>query len=43
MNNGLQLSHFEEHDHDISNVYKAFQDFDKKPPLSYTLVAKKAV
>lgn len=41
LKNGLQLSYFEEYGHDISNVYKAFQDFALKPPLSYALVAKR--
>ena len=43
LKSGLQLSHFEEYGHDISNAFRAFQDFDQKPPLSYTLVAKKVV
>jgi SAM-dependent methyltransferase len=42
LESGLSLTHFEEYSHDISNVYKAFQDLDLKPPLSYALVAKKA-
>lgn len=42
LKNGLQLSHFEEYGHDVSMVYRAFQEFDQKPPLSYALVAKKA-
>ena len=41
LRNGLTLTHFEEYAHDISNVYRAFQDFEKKPPLSYSLVAQK--
>ncbi len=39
--NGLSLTHFEEHPHDLSNVYAAFQAFEHKPPLSYSLVARK--
>ena len=41
LRNGLILTHFEEYAHDLSNVYRAFQDFEKKPPLSYSLVARK--
>ena len=38
---GLHVTHFEEHEHDLSNTYRAFQDYEHKPPLSYSLVAKK--
>lgn len=38
---GLRVTHFEEHEHDLSNTYRAFQDYEHKPPLSYSLVAKK--
>lgn len=38
---GLTLTHFQEYPHDISNAYAAFEHFDKKPPLSYSLVARK--
>jgi ubiquinone/menaquinone biosynthesis C-methylase UbiE len=41
LSNGLSLTHFAEYDHDISNVYKAFEGFEKKPALSYSLVAQK--
>jgi ubiquinone/menaquinone biosynthesis C-methylase UbiE len=41
LNNGLSLTHFAEYDHDISNVFKAFESFEKKPPLCYSLVAQK--
>jgi len=41
LKNGLSLTHFEEYDHDQSEVYKAFQDYETKPPLSYALVAVK--
>jgi ubiquinone/menaquinone biosynthesis C-methylase UbiE len=37
----LSLTHFEEHGHDLSAVYAAFEHLAKKPPLSYSLVAKK--
>ena len=37
----LRLTHFEEHEHDLSNNYRAFQGYDWKPPLSYSLVAQK--
>jgi ubiquinone/menaquinone biosynthesis C-methylase UbiE len=40
LNNGLSLTHFQEYDHDISNVYKAFESFEKKPAMCYSLVAK---
>jgi len=38
---GLALEHFEEHPHDISTVFKRFEGFAEKPPLCYTLVARK--
>ena len=38
---GLILRLFEEHPHDLSMVFKAFQDFETKLPLSYALVAEK--
>ncbi len=38
---GLSLTLFEEYGHDISAVYAAFEHFAKKPPLSYSLVARK--
>ena len=38
---GLTLERFEEHDHDVSMVYRAFQELPTRPPLSYTLVARK--
>ena len=41
LRNGLTLTHFEEYAHDISNVYRAFQDFENKPPLSYSLAAQR--
>lgn len=37
---GLELRRFEEHAHDLSNVFRAFQDEPATPPLSYTLVAR---
>lgn len=37
----LNLTHFEEYEHDISMVYAAFAHFDQKPPLSYSLIAQK--
>ncbi len=36
------LTHFAEYGHDLSNNYRAFQDYEHKPPLSYSLVARKA-
>jgi ubiquinone/menaquinone biosynthesis C-methylase UbiE len=41
LGHGLTVTHFKEYDHDISNVFKAFEAFEKKPPLCYSLVAKK--
>jgi ubiquinone/menaquinone biosynthesis C-methylase UbiE len=41
LNDNLSLTHFAEYDHDISNVYKAFESFETKPALSYSLVAQK--
>ena len=38
---GLRLTQFEEYGHDLSNNYRAFQDFEHKPPLSYSVVARK--
>ena len=39
---GLTIEHFEEHEHDLSGTYRAFQDFEHKPPLSFSLVARKS-
>jgi ubiquinone/menaquinone biosynthesis C-methylase UbiE len=39
---GLTLTHFEEYGHDISVVFADFERLDAKPPLSYTLVARKS-
>ena len=41
LKHGLGLTHFEEYGHDLSAVYAAFEGFAKKPPLSYSLVARK--
>jgi SAM-dependent methyltransferase len=38
---GLTLEHFEEYPHDVSMVYRALADLPLRPPLSYTLVARK--
>jgi SAM-dependent methyltransferase len=43
LKHGLSLTHFEEYGHDISMVYAAFEHFDKKPPLSYSLMARKTL
>lgn len=40
---GLTLRLFEEYDHDQSEVYAAFEHFETKPPLSYALLAQKAL
>ena len=41
LHSGFKLTHFEEHEHDLSNNYRAFEDHEHKPPLSYSLVAQK--
>lgn len=41
LNHGLQLIQFDEYDHDLSNVYAAFEELKHKPPLSYSLIARK--
>lgn len=41
LRHGLSLEHFEEYGHDLSMVYAAFESFEKKPPLSFSLVARK--
>ena len=38
---GLEIQRFDEHEHDVSTVFRAFQDVPAKPPLSYLLVARK--
>ncbi len=43
LNNALTITHFKEYDHDISMNYKAFESFEKKPPLCYSLVAQKVI
>ncbi len=39
---GLELRLFEKYGHDQSEVYAAFEGFEKKPPLSYALLTQKA-
>ena len=41
LNSKLDITHFEEYPHDLSEVYKAFEAFETKPPLSYSLTAQK--
>ena len=41
LKHGLSLTQFEEYGHDLSMEYAAFERFEKKPPLSYSLVARK--
>lgn len=41
LDHGLQLTHFHEYDHDISMVYAAFEKLEKKPPLCFSLIARK--
>ena len=38
---GMTIERFEEYPHDVSMVYRAFQDLPLRPPLSYALVARK--
>lgn len=42
LRHGLVVTHFEEYGHDLSKVFAAFEHFEKKPPLSYSLVAYKS-
>ena len=42
LRNGLLLTHFDEYGHDLAMIFHAFEDYDKKPPLSYSLLARKA-
>lgn len=42
LRHGLTLTHFEEYAHDISAVYRSFEQVETKLPLSYSLVARKA-
>lgn len=42
LRSGLAPKHFEEHERDLSNTYRAFQNFDYKLPLSYSLLAQKS-
>lgn len=37
----LNLIHFKEYERDLSMIYKAFEEFEHKLPLSYSLVARK--
>lgn len=41
LHNKLNLTHFEEFAHDLSNVYASFEALTNQPPLSYALVAQK--
>ncbi len=41
LKHGLSLTHFDEYGHDLSLEYAAFEKMIKKPPLSYSLVARK--
>ena len=43
LKSGLDLTSFEEYPHDLSEVYKPFEAFEAKPPLSYSLTAQKKV
>jgi ubiquinone/menaquinone biosynthesis C-methylase UbiE len=42
LNNGLSLKHFAEYDHSLSPDRKELESSEKKPALSYSLVAQKA-
>jgi len=37
---GLEIRAFAEYDHDISNVYAFFEQYEARPPLSYSLLAQ---
>lgn len=39
----LNLMHFKEYGHDLSNTYRAFENHENRLPLSYSLVAKKVL
>ncbi len=41
LTHGLAIEHFREYDFDISGVYAALDKQEKKPPMSYTLVARR--
>lgn len=41
LTHGLELTQFQEYPHDISALYAPFEQFEKKLPLSYSLVARK--
>lgn len=43
LRHGLTLERFEEYGHDLSMVFRAFEDFENKPAMSYALVARKDV
>ena len=42
LRHGLTLTHFEEYPHDISALFKSFEDVPTNLPLCYSLVARKA-
>jgi len=42
LRHGLTLTHFEEYAHDISARYASFAKLETRPPLSYSLVARKS-
>lgn len=39
LRHGLSLTHFEEYEHDISEVFRHFEKLEHKLPLSYSLIA----
>jgi SAM-dependent methyltransferase len=41
LENNLTIKHFEEYDHDISSAFSHFENFKIKPPLCYSLIARK--
>ena len=43
LRNGMVVTHFEEYPDDISNVFKKFEEYELKPPLSYSLIAARRV
>ncbi len=41
LNHDLALTHFQEYGHDLSMEFAELEQLDKKPPLSFSLVARK--
>ena len=41
VNNGIQITHFDEHEHEISDTYKILENRESSFPLSFTLIGRK--